>query len=200
MRCLSQLDVVVVLSIVAVVGLVAPPCGAQVIDDFESYADNGELNLVWSGSSAVISLDTSTASNGGGTQSMRYVRQDVAAGSGSGTGRSFASPVDWSGETLSVWVRRDSSSVSPTEFSFFIMDSSSNPCLSFPFLSVTDTEWHLLSYDLAMCSGAFDASSIASVSVSIGNGSSSVADVVANIDDLSLDGSVPVELLAFEVQ
>ena len=198
---LSQLGVVVMSVLVAVLVMMVSPCGAQIIDDFESYANNAALNHEWSGSQATLSLDDSTESNGGGTQSMRYSRQDVSHGSGSGVTQAFATPVDWSGETLTVWVRRASSSASMTGFAVFVGDNGGGSCMSSPFLVVSDTDWHVLSQPLASCSsGSFDASSVAAVGVMLLNLSGSQDDIVVNIDDMSLDGSVPVELLAFEVQ
>ena len=165
-----------------------------VIDDFEGYAHTGELQANWAYS---VSLDTTTPSNGGGTASMRYGDTNVGDHGGRGTERTFSPALDLSGQTtLSVWFRRDASSVLNTEFHIGIWSGSSG-CGGGG--TYSDTDWHLVTVDLTNCP-VLDVSAVTKIDLTIANMSGATGDIWGNFDDITTDGSVPVELLSYTVE
>lgn len=180
-----------VLAVVLALPLVA---GAQpVIDDFESYANTVELRANWAYS---VTLDTTTPGNGGGTASMRYGDTNVGDHGGRGTERSFSPALDLSGQTVSVWFRRDPSSVSNTEFQISIWSGSSGCGGSGTY---SDTDWHLVTVNLDDCP-SMNASAVTGIDLSISNMSGATGDIWGNFDDITTDGTVPVELLSYTVE
>jgi hypothetical protein len=170
---------------IAVVGtvlfLVAAVAPAQLLDDFESYEDQTDLQSVWSNGE----LDTTTPNPGVGTQSLER-SEPTDPESGWAVERDFSVPLDLEGEKVAVQVRRDPASVATTGFSMALHDGK-NSCLS-EFFERTDTAWHELLLDLpAECSdSSLDASQVVSIHLTVWNftDGSGVAMTAGNFDDL----------------
>jgi len=125
----------------AVILAAAASVSSQILDDFEGYADTAELQTVWNHH---VTLDTSVVLDG--SKSMR-LDQYVTPGDVLGAGRLL--PGDYSDTIMSVWVRRDSASITPVgndiTVKLFVV-SDSGICLS----SVTflfDEQWRMAIFD-----------------------------------------------------
>jgi len=163
--------------------LIATAVRGQVVEDFEGYADTGELNVVW----LYAELDTSTPNPGMGTQSLRRSGESDQ-GSGYNSPGMADGPTDLSGLKIGVLARRDPSSVSPTGLQIEFRDGVGVPCLG-SILSVSDTSWHAIEADplSETCgSSGIDLTDITTVLLHVYNMSESIGTVTGNFDDLTI--------------
>lgn len=154
---------------------------AQLIDDFESYADTPALQTAWS----FGTLDDSTPNHAAGSRSLRR-SGTVPPLSGLIVFHDFAAPLDMTSERVSVWVRRDPASLVPTSANLGLSDGTSSYC-SPPSTDFTDTAWHRIVFDVAAPSGGcdgIDLTHVTRVLLFIDNVTGSGGLIAANFDDL----------------
>ena len=161
----------------------SPPAVAQLIDDFESYADTTALLTQWS----AVTLDTTTPNRLQGTKSLRR-SQTMAPFSGWFSRHEFLAHVDLTGQRVRAWVRRDPDSVSPISVTLQLYDGSGNPffCQS-SFFEISGDDWHEVVLDVAVCAGTIDVSDIEFVGLAATNFTKAEGLVAANFDDVHHD-------------
>lgn len=162
----------------------ATSLSAQIIDDFESYADTSDLQAIWPFATA---LDTATPNPANGTQSLR--REGFTQGDGFGwsTIRDFDPPLDLSVALgLEVWVRRDPAAVSTLRFTIFATDGDGLSCAPQGNSLITDTEWHRSVLSFPDFCGAVNLSDIVRINLGVTNKSGGPGDIFANFDDLAV--------------
>lgn len=158
----------------------AAPASAQVVEDFESYESTPDLASVWE---FATELDTTTPNPGPGSKSLR-LQDDVGPFGGLFSTNTFDEPIDLSGVQVSVWIRRDPASVTPTNVLIDFGDDSAGGC-STGFVPITGSAWQRLILDLDSC-GSLDAAAVAYVSLSASNPSDSSGTLAANFDDIGV--------------
>jgi len=159
-----------------------PTATAQVIEDFEGYADTQALLAVWP---FATSLDTSTANPSTGMQSMYKQSFDLSLGQGSYIHQVFNPGLDLSGRSLHGWARRDPGSVETVGFRIWAEDESGVSCIS-PVVLVSDSSWHRVDLGMVEHCGSVDTTNITRIAYQLTNYTDVTGHVYSNFDDLEI--------------
>lgn len=172
----------------AVILTAATSASPQILDDFESYANTAELQAAWNQD---VTLDSTVMLDG--SKSMR-LDQYVMHGDVLGVGRPL--PGDYSESIMSLWVRRDSASITPVGNDIIVrlfVTSDSGVCLSSSTL-LFDEQWSMAIFDpndLVMDDCDPSAAGGLFVNVGLQNPLDGDAHIVVNFDRLNTDFSRP---------
>jgi hypothetical protein len=173
-----MLEAVIVISLTCAAG-----ASGQIIDDFESYADTGELAAVWTGTV----LDTVTVTLAPGSQSLSREDLDVAPGSSSLTLRDFDPALDLSGlPGLEVWVRRIFPLNADIRFNLLVWDAGFSDNCASPSTTITDSfKWHRILLSFPDHCDELDVSQIMRIQFIVSN-NGPTQGVLVNFDHLAV--------------
>lgn len=160
--------------------LIASSSGAQVIDDFESYADTNAFHQVWSSGSTMLSTNLSYPE---GTRSM-VIFGVTSPGSGWSCTRVETPAVDLRGETLRIWFRRGAFAANPTGVALGLRDATNGHSCITPYLDVSHNSWTPLDLDTVTTCPALDMANIEEITAYTRNSTSTASDPTVNFDFL----------------